>query len=456
MEEGFYVVELQGYLRALRKLWLVVVLTTLAGLGIAATAYFLTAPVYASRVTFYVSTPLSEGSNPLSAGQFAQARVNSYVGLLESEQLAQRVIAAERLALTPQQVTNRIEATAQLNTVLVTAEVRDADRLRSLAVAKGIANTFPGMVDQLDNKGRSADVVIITAVSGPTLAANPVAPNPLLYAGLGLLGGLLLGAAIAVAREALDNTVRTNAVATDLVGAPVLGVIDLDPDAVKSPLVLAGTPASGRSESFRQLRTNLQFIDAAKTAEVLMVTSAVAGEGKSLTAVNLGISFTGLGQKVLLVDADLRRPALGRYLGVENEVGLSGVLAGSVKLEDAVQPWGTDGLHVLPSGQQPPNPAELLGSKAMSDLVSKVRTDYDKVIIDTPPLLPVTDAALASAAADGVVVVVRWGKTHRSQVSGAVESLRQVDARILGSVLNQRRLSRRERQHYAAEGYYSA
>ena len=353
-------------------------------------------------------------------------------------------------------MTSRIEATAQLNTVLVTAEVRDTDRDRSLAIAEGISNTFGTMVDELDNKGRRSDVVIITAVSGPTLDLRPVAPNWLLYTGLGLLAGLGLGSLIAIGRDALDNTVRSNLIASSLVEAPVLGVIDYDADSAKSPLLLGEAANSVRAESFRQLRTNLQFVDAAKSAEVLLVTSAVPGEGKSLTSVNLAISFAEFGQKVLLIDADLRRPVLWNYFGVEKDVGLSSVLAGNTKLEDAIQPWGSDGLHVLASGQLPPNPAELLGSKAMSDLVSKVRTDFDKVILDTPPLLPVTDAALASAAVDGVVLVVRWGRTHRSQVTAAVETLRQVNARVLGSVLNMRRLSRGERQSYAAQSYYGA
>jgi capsular exopolysaccharide synthesis family protein len=448
-------VELRAYFQALRKHWLTIVSATVICLMAAVIAYFLTPPVFSSDVTFYVSTPLSAGSNPLNAGQFAQARVNSYVGLLESEQLAQRVIADQNLSLTPSELTRKIDATAQLNTVLVTAQVKDTDQERSLAIARGINNTFGSMVDELDNKGRGADIVIITPVSGPSLTPYPIAPSKVIYGGLGLLAGLGLGALITISREAFDTTVRTEEMTSSLIDGPVIGVIDYDPDSVRSPLLLPGT-ASGRAESFRQLRTNLQFIDATKSADVLLVTSAVPEEGKSLTSVNLALSFVEFGQSVLLIDADLRRPKIWTYLGVEKEIGLSGVLVGNVRVEEAVQPWGVHGLYVLTSGQLAPNPAELLGSKAMSDLVAKVKTDFDKVIIDTPPLLPVTDAALCSAAADGVVMVVRWGRTSRTQVATAVGALEQVNARLLGGVVNMRRLNRAERREYAAHGYYGA
>ena len=448
--------ELRAYFRALRKHWLTIALATIICLAGAVVAYFLTPPVYSSSVTFYVSTPLAEGSNPLNAGQFAQARVNSYVGLLESEELARRLIDDQALTLTPNEVSRKIEASAQLNTVLVTAEVKDTDPGRSLAIARGINNTFGLMVDELDNKGREADIVIITPVSGPTLIPFPIAPNRLIYGGLGLLAGLGFGALIAISREAFDTTVRTEETAASLIKGPVIGVIDFDPTSVKNPLLLPGASSTGRTESFRQLRTNLQFIDATKNADVLLVTSAVPDEGKSLTSVNLAMSFVEFGQSVLLIDADLRRPTVWSYLGVEKEVGLSGVLVGNVTVEEAVQPWGVRGLYVLTSGQLAPNPAELLGSKAMSDLISKVRIDFDKVIIDTPPLIPVTDAALCSAAVDGVILVVRWGRTSRTQVATAVGALEQVNARVLGGVLNMRRLGRAERRNYAAHGYYGA
>jgi len=195
--------ELGNYLQALRKNRLLIALLTLVGFGAGFGLYLLTPAVYASSVTFYVSTPVTDGSNPLSAGEFAQARVNSYVALLDSERLASRVIADQKLALTPADVTQQIDASAQLNTVLVTAEVRNSSASQSLAVARGIANTFGAMVDTLDNQGRRTPAVVINVVSGPTLAPEPVAPSLRLFAGLGLLLGAAVAVVAAVLRELL-------------------------------------------------------------------------------------------------------------------------------------------------------------------------------------------------------------------------------------------------------------
>lgn len=446
--------ELRTYLEALRKHWLSMVLLTLLGILAGVGGYLLTPPVYSSSVTFYVSTPPTDNSNPFASGQFAQARVNSYVSLLESEQLALRVIREENLDLTAVGVMKKIKATAELNTVLVTAEVRDSTPDRSLKIAEGIARTFGEMVNELDNQNRKDAIVIINVVSGPTLAPYPVAPSLRIYGGLGLLAGTVLGMLLTVLREILDNTVHSDDVAIALVKAPVIGTIGYDAVTRRKPLLLRDSANSVRAESFRQLRTNLQFIDAAEKADVLLVTSAVPGEGKSVTAVNLALSFVEFGNRVLLIEADLRRPELSRYLGVEREIGLTNVLVGTVDPEDAVQEWGSDGLHVLPSGSVPPNPSELLGSNAMRDLMREFRLKFDKIVIDTPPLLPVTDAAVCSAVADGVILVIRSGKTHRSHLAASAQALKAVNARVLGTVMNMRKLNRSERRKYLSETYY--
>ncbi len=448
--------ELRSYLQAIRKHWVLITVLTLLGAAGAAAAYALTPPTFSSTVTFYVSTPLVEGTNPLAAGQFAQARVNSYVSVLQSEDLALRVIRNQRLDMGPDELSKEITATAELNTVLVTAEIRDRSPDRSLAIARGIAGTFGGMVDELDNQGRKNQVVVINVISGPTLAADPVAPSLRRNGVLGVLLGLGLGLLIAVLRDLLDMTVRAGDTAADLVGAPVLGMIDYDPQSKRRPLILRDATYSVRAEAYRQLRTNLQFISATRSADVLVVTSSLPGEGKSVTAANLAQSFVELGDRVLLVEADLRRPKLSNYLGLENAAGLTNVLVGQVAVAEVIQAWGPDGLQVLSSGPLPPNPSELLGGQQMSELIAKLRPEFDKIIIDTPPLLPVTDAAVLSATADGVLLVVRWGKTHRAQVSSAAESLRKVNASLIGCVVNMRRVSWGSRRRYAAQAYYGA
>ncbi len=169
---------------------------------------------------------------------------------------------------------------------------------------------------------------------------------------------------------------------------------------------------------------------------VLVVTSSVESEGKSTISANLAQSFAEAGRRVLLIDGDLRRPRLESYLDLEASAGLTSVLIGEAELHDVTQEWGSDGLEVLASGPIPPNPNELLGGTVMEQLLLKAREDYDMVIIDTPPILPVADALILAAIADGAILVVRNGRTTGEQVSRSLEMLQSASARVLGTVLS--------------------
>ncbi len=448
--------DLHTYLGAVRKSWPLIVLTTILGAAVGVAAYLATPPTYASTVDFYVSTPQTGAISPQSGGQFAESRVNSYIVLLSSEQLAQRVVDATGIPMRPVDLSQQVTASTELNTVVVTATVTDGSPQRSLQIAQGIADTFPKLVDELDNAGRSNAVVVIHVVSGPTLQADPISPDWKRYVGLGLAIGLILGLLIAVFRELLDTSVRSLEVAQKLVGAPVIGTIAFDPETKKSPLIIGAEATSTRAEAYRQLRTNLQFISAARSADVILVTSSLPLEGKTTTSVNLALTFVEFGERVLLIEADLRRPKVAAYLDLDREVGLTNVLAGQVALDEVIQPWGSDGLFVLASGSTPPNPSELLGSPRMADIIESLKGQYDKIVIDSPPVLPVTDAVVASALAEAVVLVIRHGKTSRAQLATAAQSLANVDAHIVGSVLNMKKQGRRERHTYGTDAYHEA
>ena len=445
--------DLHGYVQAVRKYWWLVLLMTGLCVGASIVLTYTATPQYESSVTFFVSTSANADGTALQADQYAQRRVNSYVGLLTSEKLAQSVIDNAHLDMTVSQVTGSIAAAADLNTVLLTATVTNSSPERALAIATAISTQFGQMVAQLDNHGSPENAnVVLNVVSGPTLNPVPISPRKTLNIGLGVLLGLALGLAAAILREVLDNTVRSPQVLRTMSEAPVLGVIAADRGSRKSPLIVDNHARSVRAEAFRQLRTNLQFIDAARPVGVLVVTSSIANEGKSTTAINLAVSFSDSGRRVLLIEADLRRPRVAEYLGLEGAVGLTNVLVGQAAIDDVLQPWGRGGLTVLPSGTIPPNPSELMGSPLMAELIIQLRKSFDMIIIDTPPVLPVTDAAVASRLVDGVVVVVRYGKTTRNQVSTALRSLTAVDARVLGTVLTMSPVKGAEA--YSAYGYY--
>ena len=428
--------DLRGYVQAVRKYWWLVLLVILAGVGAAVAVTVTASPKYESSVSFFVSTPPGADGTALQADQYAQRRVNSYVGLLTSEVLANRIIADSGVDLTPAQVSASITASADLNTVLLNATVTDTSPERATAIATALSKQFGLLVGELDNRGSADNAnVQLNVISGPTYNPDPVSPRKTLNIGLGFLVGLALGLALAILRQLLDTTIRTPQVLQTVTDVPVLGMIANERSARRSPLIVDMHARSIRAEALRQLRTNLQFTDAARPVGVLVVTSSIESEGKSSTSTNLALAFAAYGKRVLLIDADLRRPKVAEYLGLEGDVGLTNLLVGQAAIDDVLQPWGESGLVVLPSGTVPPNPSELLGGESMATLLQSLRQRFDMIVIDTPPLLPVTDAAVASRLADGAIVVVRYGKTTRHQLATALRSLTAVDARVLGTVL---------------------
>src|SRR3954452_15267060 len=449
-DEG-WAMDLRTFGRAIRRSWWVIVLLAVAGVAISGWMTWRIPPTYANRVTFFVSTPGGGDTNALQAQQVAQLQVNSYVQLLNSQGLAKRLVGKPDVgALTPAQIASRITPSAPVNTVLVTATVIDTSPPRALALTQAIATEFPKMVQSLGTTTKTRTVLHV--VSGPTLNHSKVGPHRTLNIGLGLLVGLALGFTLAFLRLLLDTTVRTAEQVEAAIGASVIGSIGYEKAARRRPVILENQARSVRAEAFRQIRTNLRFADVDKPVHAIVVTSPSAGEGKSTVATNLAIVFAESGDKVLLIEADLRKPRVADYLGLERAVGLTNVLAGQVQLDDVLQKWGTGGLTVLASGSIPPNPSELLGSDNMRDLMVRLRERFDVIVFDTPPLLPVTDAAVASSLADGVVVVVRHGKSGVANLEQAAKFVRPVGPRVLGAGVNMRKAEVKRR--YDGYGYY--
>lgn len=429
--------DLLGYLRAIRKHWLVVVGSIAVALGIAGLVVFTTTPKYASTVTFFVNTPSDTIAGSAQGDTFGQKRVNSYVQLITTSSLVSMVATELGNGMSPADIAATISAKGDLNTVLLTATITDTSADRSLKIATAVSTQFVKLVAAIETgQSATASTVRLEVVDGPALNPNPVEPTVTRDLGLGLLAGLIVGLGLAVLRDVMDTTLRTVEDLQRIAGAPVMGTIYFDGEAGKNPLIHDDSRQSVRSEAFRQLRTNLQFVNAAAPVRTVVVTSSMSGEGKSTTACNIAISFADAGQKVLLIEGDLRRPRVADYLGIEGSIGLTNVLIGQVAISEVLQSWGSTTLTVLASGSIPPNPSEMLGSPGMVELLDSLKQSFDLIVIDTPPLLPVTDAAILSTYADGAIVVARHGSTKRVQLAASVTSLRAVDARILGCVLN--------------------
>lgn len=430
--------DLQSYLRVLRKRWRTILTITLVMVALAAIATLMTPKTYQSRVEFFVSTSDASGNAQLAQGStFTQARVKSYTQLLKTPKVLGP--AAEKVGdgATASSLAAKVTSTVPPDTVLIDVAVTDRKPEQAAKIAAAIGEVFPGTVAELERvSANQPSPVKVTVVQQPVVTTAAVNPKPTQNIALGAILGLLLGLALAVVRDRFDNRVRSKDDVERVTDLSILGAIPFDGDAPKHPLIVQADPHSSRSEAFRSLRTNLQFVNAAQHPRVIVMTSSLAGEGKTTTTANLALTLAESGSKVVLIEGDLRHPRLLRHLGMEGAVGITDVLIQRAELKDVVQRFGEHELGVIGAGQIPPNPSELLGSDAMRKVIDELKKHFDYVIIDAPPLLPVTDAAILSAITDGTVVVAASGAVTSDQLTAALDLLENVNASTLGVVLN--------------------
>lgn len=402
-------------LTAVVRRWPILAAAMLLGIGLAALTVTFQTPQYTGSAQVLVQQ--SDETGPTSPG----ARiVASYASVLEGRDLAEEA-----------GVEGPVVTTVADGSDVVTLEVEagSADEARDQAGA--LTDAFVAWVaEQGGESGLTASVVSSAAADG-----SPTSPVWFWYLLVGAGIGLLLGTVVALARSGAPAVVGTADDAKSLTDAPVLGTVAQDPDMNQHPLLSQLESNHPRRESMRILRTNLQFLDVDSPQQVITITSALPGEGKSTTSASLAIALAETGRRVLLIDGDLRKPRLDTLFGLERTVGLTTTLVGRVSPESAIQATRTAGLDVLTSGTLPPNPSELLQTEAMLNLVGQLSESYDLVLIDAPPLLAVTDGALLAALSDGALVVVRHGRTRLDELKGAAERLQAVGARVLGTVI---------------------
>jgi capsular exopolysaccharide synthesis family protein len=427
---------LQEFLKALRTQWLTVIATTLGCVVAAVVITIMTTPLYQASTRLFVSTSAGSSMTDIYQGnRLSQDRVLSYVELLKGETLSQRVVDRLSLDMSASQLREKVNATSKLDTVLIKVTVLDKSPVRARDVANALSDEFVVMVRELETPGPGAKpdarVVVEQRASVPD---SPVVPNRFrnIAAGLGL--GLMLGVGLALLRVFLDNTVKDREMIEEITGVGLVGSIPLDKERRSQPAISFDSENSAIAEAFRKMRTNLQFLSVDDPPRVIVVTSSAPSEGKSTTAINLALALAEAENTVVLVDGDLRRPTVSRYLDLVSAVGFSTVLSGTASLSDVLQETKFPRLTVLAAGATPPNPSELLGSLAARRTLDELRSQFDFVIVDSPPLLAVTDAAVLATNADGTLVMTRFGETKRDQLAHAVRSLRDAGANILGTV----------------------
>jgi succinoglycan biosynthesis transport protein ExoP len=429
-------VELSDYLRILRKRWIVIVALTLLGLASAAAATILSTPKYEASSLVFVNVSSGSIDDLATGGAFIQNQVKSYADLVSTPRVLDPVISTLGLEESAEELEDSVVATAPLDTVNIEITVTSDSPTDAANIANAVTNSFRQVVPDITKAtGSQESQVLVSVLREATIPASPISPNTALNLVFGLLIGAAAGLAFAVLREILDTRIRGERDVLAITNAPIIGGISFDPTAVNRPLIVQDDPRSVRAEAFRTLRTNLQFLDIEPGGRSFVVTSSIPSEGKTTTAANLAIALADSGAQVVIIDADLRRPKIAEYMGIEGAVGLTDVLISRAELADVLQPWGRGNLVVLPAGALPPNPSELLGSRAMGALLRTLEEEFDVVILDLPPLLPVTDAALVSKLVRGALIVVAAGRTHKGELAGAVAALENVGAPVAGVIM---------------------
>ncbi|QVI27574.1 polysaccharide biosynthesis tyrosine autokinase [Mycolicibacterium neoaurum] len=428
---------LNDFVKTLRSRWSTIVVTLLVSLIAAVTITVLTTPIYQASTRLFVSTAAGSSlAETYQGNRFSQERVASYSQLLVGRTLAERTIDKLGLEIAATDLQARIAASAEPDTVLISVYVKDESPVRARDIANTLSDEFVIMVRELetpqDGSPPDSRVVVEERAAIPD---SPIEPKPMRNVASGLLLGAILGVGLAVARDILDNTVKDRETIEQITGHGHVGSIPLDKERRKQVAISFDSDHSAIAEAFRKLRTNLQFLSVDDPPRVIVVTSSLPSEGKSTTAINLALALAEADHNVVLVDGDLRRPSLHKYLSLIAPVGFSTVLSGTASLSEALQKTKYPNLTVLTSGSTPPNPSELLASQAARTLLTELRGEFDYVIVDTTPMLAVTDAAILAAGADGVLLMAKYGKTKREQLASSARSLADVGARTLGAVL---------------------
>jgi capsular exopolysaccharide synthesis family protein len=466
--------EFKDYVRLIRAHWVGVAVCVVLGV-LVAVGYNHTQPaVYEATATGYVTADSAKGD----AGQasindsLAKSKVVSYVAIATSITTAQQVVTNANLATdpihpefkdaNPGSLIGEISVSQPLDTVLITISARGPTPEAAQALADAWARALAVQIAHVEHpKADEAQLQSDTLggfhmeVYASAQPGSQVLPRSTLNLLIGLLGGLLLGFAYALIRKQFDRRLRNAEDVEKQFGVPVIGLVPQSShvrhaDGRELFLAVTGSTASSSAstaEAFRKLRTNLAFMDVDHPPRIIVVTSPKQSDGKSTIAANLAAAIAIGGQPVTLIDGDLRRPTVANSLAMVDGAGLTDVLVGRVKADQVMQDHpDVPGLKVLASGAIPPNPSELLGSHVMRTLINELAKDA-MVIIDAPPLLPVTDAAVLTRSADGAIIVVTHGGTLDSELQASLNHISTVHGRTLGIVFNRMRRS-------ASGGYY--
>lgn len=431
---------LHDLLEAVRKhvvLMLLPVVVLVGGVGYLSVS---ATPQYRAQAAVFVSIAAGERPSDLNQGaSFTQAQMLSYARLASLPVVLDGVIADLGLDESARSLAGRVSASTSQDVTILDVSATSSDPEEAARLANAVIAELATVIEDLSpDTGTGASAVRATIVDEAEAPSAPFAPSTRRNVMAAALAGAVLGVLAAWLRETLDTRVRRPRDVEQASGLPVLGV--LRPVRKGSPELVTPLGITGPSaEDFRRVRANLQMIGRVGRPKVFVVASALPGEGKTYASVRIAWSFAAAGDRVLLVDADLRRPAVASRLGLEGAVGLTEVLVGRAHVDDVVQHVAPE-LDVLASGAVPPNPSELLSSNEFETLIADAGRRYDVVIIDAPPVLPVADAVVLARQVVGLIAVVDASRARRAHLARLVDAVRLGGGRVVGVVLNRARI----------------
>lgn len=433
--------DLKDYLKALRDRWYLLIAVTVLG-AVAGFSYATVQPdQYEATTSAYVSSQRGDTVSELVQGsQYTQALMQSYANLATTPAVLQPVIEDLGLDTNVEDLAKSITAEVELNTVIVTLTVVSAAPEQAQNTATAVMDSLALVVRDLSPKDANGNPSIeLTTVTPPSAPEFPFAPNTRLIAITGAMIGLVFAVIYAVLRQLLDTRIRSEEDAERSAGIPFLGRVPRPGSkgrALRSSISAQWDSSASTREAYRRLAASLDFANIDGDLRMVVVSSAFAGEGKTTTAVNLTLALAERRPRVLLIDADLRRPRVAEACGLDGSVGLTTALTHQSSLEESIQSWGTRNIDVLASGLRPPNPTEVISSAAMGDLLREVRDRYDFVVVDSAPVLPVSDTLTLARASGASLLVGRYKVTRRQSLRRAVDTLEAAGARVIGFVLN--------------------
>ena len=444
-----------------RRWWVIIVCFILAVIICAVVTYNFIVPLYKAETTLFAGKePSKIASLDISDLNLNQRLVTDYREIVLSRLVARQVIEELDLDMTVMTFQRRVTVEA----VRDSRFFKIAFESTSPKMAMDVANALGRAI--IEKAADIIDVQNVIVIDAAELPTKPIKPNKTLNIAIAALLGLMFGVFLVYFLELLDRTVKTDKDVQRHLALSTIGEIPLfegedrsskkgvariikrslwrlnpnskgtDSANTSKSLISLLDPKAPASEAYRSLRTNIGYTSVDKQVQTIVITSAGPEEGKTTTLVNLAISLAQLGKKVLVIDADLRKARIHKYFSLPNDNGVTDIIVNKYKVKDAVKKIEeVDNLYVITSGAYPPNPAEILESKKMADLLETVRTDYDIILIDTPPVGQLTDAAILGKMADGVILVIASGETHIDFAKHAKSRLEKVNARVLGAVI---------------------